>query len=114
MTVDFSLDEQGRPRAMAAPPRQSLRWYLEGDVQNNAAWCDELQRIISWLRADSSMLAWEGTGNAFTVMLSGGTARVQPAWSEVHAACELTLDDFSAVIAGWARFLRTHGLAPAP
>lgn len=114
MTVDFSLDERARPRARAAAPHQLLHWYLEGDVQSNAAWCDQLRRIVSWLRADSSTLAWEGTGNAFTVMLSAGGARLQPAWFDDEPACELALDEFDEIIAGWARLLRGHGLAPAP
>jgi hypothetical protein len=112
VNVHFCLDEQGRPRAEVTPRLQVVRWYLEGDVQSNAAWCDHLRHVISWLQADSSMLAWEGTGNAFTVMLSGSGARLLPAWSEDEPGCDLPLEEFDTVIGGWARFLRDHGLAP--
>jgi hypothetical protein len=112
MTVDFVIDAQGHPRVRAAPPYHLLRWYLEGDVQSNAAWCDELQHLIAWVQADASVVGWEGTGNAFTLALSADRATLLPSWADGEPACELPLEEFSRVIAGWARFLRGNGLAP--
>jgi uncharacterized protein YacL (UPF0231 family) len=102
--VIFEQDERGYPRVRAAPPCEVLGWFLEQDVQGNAAKCHRLLGLIEEARSGRRP-HWQGTGNAHTLTLTPSGARVENEFVEPLTACDLPLDELAAAVRGWLELI---------
>jgi len=94
------FDSHGYPRAEYQPPHEVLGWYLEQDVQNSPATCEELLRlsdeVINGNRPD-----WQGVGNAHTLSIKGNCVCIENEFSDSGTLCELSIEDFKTALLSW-------------
>ncbi len=102
----FYRDERGIPRAELPEGYRVVRRFLEDDMQGSLAETRRLRRLIAEFRAVPSQERWEGTGNAWTLILTPEGARLEFELSEdAEPSLDLSLEEFDELLAGWERML---------
>lgn len=96
--VRRTRDPYGFLRAETSPPCEPLASFLEQDIQLNERWVEELLEIIRAVDA-GEMETWEGTGNAFTLTLTPGSAHLYNEYAPEE--CTLSSADLAAALRGW-------------
>lgn len=88
----------GFPRAEISPPCEPLASFLEQDIHSAGA-AEELIDMIRSVDA-GEMDQWEGTGNAFTITLTPGSAHLENEYApEEH--CVVSSADLAIALRGW-------------
>jgi len=104
MQLQFFWDDQGDPRALCAPPCESVAGFLESDVQGSSALGLEILRAIE--RIESGGLdGWETTGNAYTLSLTHDGATIQSELDDEAEPFDLPLSQIRDAVADWIAFL---------
>jgi hypothetical protein len=99
-TIDFFYDEHGRPRVRTNSEFALLGLYLEFDIQNIRPFAEQvIQRVDEVEKGTqaSSKIA----GNAFRLVLSHETARIESLFDDHAPGLELPLSDFRNVLQQW-------------
>lgn len=102
----FFIDDDGNPRAVAAPPKQALGWFLEDDVQGAPNSCrlilEEIERVE---RGEIDM--WEGTGNAHTVTVRPDGVTIVNEFADDSEPAEVSVDEFRVALTRWRDLILT-------
>lgn len=104
LDVRLYRDRFGYPRADASPPHEVLGWFLEQDVQSDAAWGRELAGIVGDVRAGARE-AYTATGNAHTLVLSREAARIETEFSDPPHQCTVSLQELERALLDWSAFV---------
>lgn len=104
MHLSLYRDQAGDPRAHCPPPYTLLGHFLEGDVQSNIAFCDDLLQAITRV-ATGTLDVWQETGNAHTLILSADGARIAADWASATPPCQLSLAELRTALERWRAFL---------
>lgn len=107
MQMKFYRDINGSPRVNMKPPFDIIGRYLEHDVQSFPGWCRELIQIVEDVIIGTRN-HWEGTGNAYTLILTPDKARVESEFAEPEEVCEISLKDFKQALVGWLNFIEAQ------
>ncbi len=106
MEIELYQDSDGYPRAKTTPDNKAISWYLEGDVQSNPQWINELIRLIDLVKA-GNIPYWQGTGNAFTLILASDKARVESEFATPPITTELSLDELREILTAWLSLIES-------
>jgi len=98
-TFEFYRDGRNRPHLRSSPACTELEQFVESDIQADPVSCKELIDVIDQVQR-GSVNAWEGTGNAYTVSLTGEGAVLHHEWSPIPP-CEVPLEDFRGALLAW-------------
>lgn len=102
----FYIDEQGWLRADLPERYMVASHFLESDVQGNLEWTRELRRLVAEYRAAKAGETWEGTGNAWTLILTPEGARIEFELSDdAEPSLDLSLEELDELLAGWEQLL---------
>jgi hypothetical protein len=71
--VRFWVDDRGIARGDAPDRWRFLPIFLEDDVQGDTEWTRELRSIVRSYLDGTADEVWEGTGNAWTLILTPGS-----------------------------------------
>lgn len=109
MPLSMRIDAEGRPRArwlVTGPVEVVLPQFLETDLGFNRSYgeflVDQAQRVCS-----GEVPSWEGTGNAFSVMLGPEMTTIEPLYpsekssSSSSEAVSLPTTELVAVLERW-------------
>jgi len=105
MIVKCYIDEHGFRRAEVSPPYQLLGWYLEDDVQGSLYHCKLLFSEIEKVKAGVEP-EFSGTGNAYTITITGDKVLLEDEYSEPLTTCEIPLFEFEQALTQWFEFIK--------
>lgn len=100
------IDKNGYPRAEVSARYQLIASYLEQDVQRNPEGSRNLIQIIEEVISETRK-DWEGTGNAFTLILSKDKARIESEFLDPMESCEIPIKTFQKVLKQWDKLVRS-------
>jgi uncharacterized protein YacL (UPF0231 family) len=100
----FHHDAAGDPRAHAGEDRKLLAHWLESDVQGSAALARKILAALEKLEA-GELDSWEGTGNAFTLILTEKGAAIEPALESTADPLHLSLPELREALERWVEFV---------
>jgi hypothetical protein len=106
MTVKLDLyrDGQGLPRARGEGPDDLLARFLESDVQGSVITAYDILGMLD--RVESGETGrWEGTGNAHTLTLTPGGARIQDELEDDTETLHLPLAELRDALNAWVGLL---------
>ena len=97
-------DSHGFPRVEPNDVHPLVGWYLEQDIQQSPATCDELLAILDEVEGGKRS-EWSGTGNAHTLTIKPEEVSIVNEWDENHSQAQIPLSLFRQCIEVWRVFI---------
>lgn len=102
----FYFEDEDEARIEVAPPYGIVGQLIESDVQWNLRWARELRQIVVDYREGRRSEEWEGTGNAWTLILRPEGAFIEFAVShDLEPNAAVPLEVLDQALAGWEELL---------
>lgn len=99
-------DASGYCRVDAADMHPLIGSYLEQDVQNSRATCDELKTILNEV-STGTRDEWEGTGNAHTLTIHRDGVTIDNIWDDSLGTANMSIELFRSCVEEWSRCIAT-------
>ncbi len=105
MIVKCYIDEHGFRRAEVDSPYEMVGWFFEENVQGSIYHCkllfSEIEKVKAGVESEFS-----GTGNAYTITITGDKVLLEDEYSEPLITCEIPLFEFEKALTQWFEFIK--------